>query len=123
MSSEGRLSGRRALVTGADTGIGREIAIEFARQGADVVLHYSHHREGAISAAEEIKSMGRSTAVFGADFSDLDQALTLADEAIVSLGYIDCLVNNAGITFNRPFLKLKPEHFDTLFNVNFRAPY
>jgi NAD(P)-dependent dehydrogenase (short-subunit alcohol dehydrogenase family) len=123
MSSKGRLSGRNALVTGADTGIGREIALEFARQGADVVLHYSHHREGALSAAEEIKSMGRRTAVLGADFNDLDQAFKLADDAILNLGYVDCLINNAGITFNRPFLKLKPEQFDRLFNVNFRAPY
>jgi NAD(P)-dependent dehydrogenase (short-subunit alcohol dehydrogenase family) len=123
MSNTGKLSSRRALVTGSDTGIGREIALEFARQGADVVLHYSHHREGALSALEEIKSMGRRAVALGADFNDLDMAVKLADGAITSLGHIDCLVNNAGITFNRPFLKLKPEQLDRLFNVNFRAPY
>ena len=123
MSGTGKLSGKKALVTGSDTGIGREIALEFARQGADVVLHYSHHQEGATAAAQEIQAMGRRAAIFGADFNNLDQALALADHAIASLGSINCLVNNAGITFNRPFLKLKPEHFDKLFNVNFRAPY
>jgi NAD(P)-dependent dehydrogenase (short-subunit alcohol dehydrogenase family) len=110
-------------VTGSDTGIGREIALEFARQGADVVVHYSHYQEGAMSAAEQIQSMGRRSVVIGADFTDLEQALRLAEEAIAALGHVDCLVNNAGITFNRPFLKLEPSHFDTLFDVNFRSPY
>lgn len=123
VSSQPRLPGRKALVTGADTGIGREIALEFARQGADVVLHYSHHRGGAMSAAEEIKAMGRRAAVFGADFNELDQAIGLANHAIGQLGSINCLVNNAGITFNRPFLKMAPEQFDKLFNVNLRAQY
>jgi len=123
MSNSQKLAGRKALVTGSGTGIGREIALEFARQGADVVLHYSQNKEGAASAAEEIKSMGRRAAVFGADFSDLEQVLALANHAVEALGSINCLVNNSGITFNRPFLKMKPEHFDKLFNVNVRAQY
>jgi NAD(P)-dependent dehydrogenase (short-subunit alcohol dehydrogenase family) len=118
-----KLAGRKALVTGSGTGIGREIALEFARQGADVVLHYSHHREGANRAAAEIRAMGRRAEVVGADFSDLKQVLALADHAIEALGSINCLVNNSGITFNRPFLKIEPEHFDKLFNVNVRAQY
>ena len=123
MSNSQKLSGKKALVTGADTGIGREIALEFARQGADVVIHYCHHEDGATSAAKEIAGMGRRTEVIRADFDDLDQAIALANKAIESLGQIDCLVNNAGITFNRPFLKIEPEHFNKLFNVNFRAQY
>ena len=123
MANGSKLRGKKALVTGSDTGIGREIALEFARQGADVVLHYSHHRDGATSAVEEIRSMGQRAEAFGADFDDLDQALVLASCAIKALGSINCLVNNAGVTFNRPFLKMEPEHFDKLFNINFRAQY
>jgi NAD(P)-dependent dehydrogenase (short-subunit alcohol dehydrogenase family) len=118
-----RLAGKRALVTGADTGIGREIALEFARQGADVVLHYSHHKENAEAAVEEIKAMGRRTTSLGADFDDLNQATALAKQAIQFLGSMNCLVNNAGITFNRSFLEIEPEQFDKLFNVNFRAQF
>ena len=118
-----RLAGKRALVTGADTGIGREIALEFARQGADVVLHYSHHKENAEAAVEEIKAMGRRTTSLGADFDDLNQATALAKQAIQFLGSVNCLVNNAGITFNRSFLEIEPEQFDKLFNVNFRAQF
>jgi NAD(P)-dependent dehydrogenase (short-subunit alcohol dehydrogenase family) len=121
MYTERKLANRKALVTGSDIGIGREIALEFARQGADVVLHYSHHPEGALSAAEQIKAMGRRSAVFEADFNDLNQAVSLASNAILALDAIDCLVNNAGITFNRPFLQMQPHQFDSLFNVNLRA--
>src|SRR5579862_2648640 len=123
MSGGVRLAGKKALVTGADTGIGREISIEFARQGADVVLHFSHHEQGALSAVQEIKSMGRKAFALGADFNHLDQALALADQALDFWGSIDCLVNNAGITFNCPYSEMQPEQFDTLFNVNVRAPY
>lgn len=123
MSSQGKLAGKKALVTGADTGIGREVALEFARQGADVVLHYCHHEEGATSAANEIKKTGRRAECVSADFNDVQQAIRLAERAIEILGGINCLVNNAGITFNRPFLKMELEHFDKLFNVNFRAQY
>jgi NAD(P)-dependent dehydrogenase (short-subunit alcohol dehydrogenase family) len=123
MANGSKLLDRKALVTGADTGIGREIALEFARQGADVVLHYSHHKDGATSAAKEIKAMGRRAEIFGADFNDLDQALALANYAIKTLGSINCLVNNAGVSFNRPFLKMEPDHVNKLFNINFRGQY
>lgn len=123
MGTINRLEGRRALVTGADTGIGREIALEFARQGADVVLHYSQNEGGAASAAADIEVMGRRAFIFGADFDSLEGTIALADKAIECLGYIDTLVNNAGITFNRPFVDVSPAQFDKLFHVNFRAQF
>ncbi len=68
MNTNARLAGKRALVTGSGTGIGREIALEFARQGADVVLHYAHSGDGAESAAEEIQSLGRRSTVLQGGF-------------------------------------------------------
>jgi NAD(P)-dependent dehydrogenase (short-subunit alcohol dehydrogenase family) len=123
VNSGGRLAGKRALVTGSGTGIGREVALEFARQGADVVLHYAHSGSGAESAAAEIRELGRRAAVFAADFDRLDQVLELGERAIAFLGGVDCLVNNAGITLNRPFLKVTPEQFDVLYHVNVRAQF
>jgi len=120
---EGRLAHMRLLVTGAGTGIGRQIALEFALQGADVVLHYSHESAGAESALKEILSMGRRATIVWTDFNDADAADKLADAALGFLGQVDCLVNNAGITFNSPFLKIKSEQFDVLMNVNFRTPF
>jgi NAD(P)-dependent dehydrogenase (short-subunit alcohol dehydrogenase family) len=123
MDTTGRLAGKRALVTGSGTGIGREIALEFAREGADVVLHFAHSGEGAASAVAEIRALGRRAEVFQADFDCLDQVQGLAERAIDFLQGIDCLVNNAGITLNRPFLQVTPEQYDRLYHVNVRAQY
>jgi NAD(P)-dependent dehydrogenase (short-subunit alcohol dehydrogenase family) len=123
MSDEGRLAGKKALVTGSGTGIGRGIALEFARQGADVVLHYGHSAAGAQSAVEEILAMGRRATALQANFEIADEAVELADKAIEFLGGIDCLVNNSGITMNKPFLKVTREQYDVLLNVNLRSPY
>lgn len=123
MNHTRKLAGKRALVTGSGTGIGREIALEFARQGADVVLHYAHSKGGAESAVEEIRSLGCRAAVFQANFDDLAAVAELARQAIAFLGGMDCLVNNSGITFNKPFPEVTPEQFDRLYHVNVRAPY
>jgi NAD(P)-dependent dehydrogenase (short-subunit alcohol dehydrogenase family) len=123
MGGSGKLTGKKALVTGAGTGIGREIALEFARQGADVALHYGHSEQGAMSAVEEIRSLGRRARALRANFEIIDEAVGLANQAIDFLGGIDCLVNNAGITMNKPFLKVTREQFDTLIGVNIRSPF
>ncbi|MCU0959842.1 MAG: glucose 1-dehydrogenase [Pirellulaceae bacterium] len=123
MSATGKLVGKRALVTGSGTGIGREIALEFARQGADVVLHYAHSATGAHETVAAIRALGRRAEVFPADFDDLDAVLQLGARAIEYLGGIDCLVNNSGITLNRPFFRVTPAQFDLLYHVNVRAQY
>lgn len=123
MSTNAKLTGKRAMVTGAGTGIGREIALEFARQGADVVLHYAHSATGAESAVEEILSMGRRSAAFKADFNDADEVVGLARQAVDFLGGVDCLINNSGITLNKPFFEVSREQFDVLYNVNIRSQF
>ena len=67
--------------------------------------------------------MGRRAAIVQTDFNDADAADSLAYAAFEFLGQVDCLVNNAGITFNSPFLKIKSEQLDVLMNVNFRTPF
>jgi NAD(P)-dependent dehydrogenase (short-subunit alcohol dehydrogenase family) len=118
-----RLQGRKALVTGAGTGIGREIALEFARQGADVVFHYSHSSAGVESAMAEAINLGIRAQAARADFNELDEVKGLADDAVAFLGGMDLLVNNAGITMNLPFEQVTPEQFDTLYRVNIRAQF
>lgn len=118
-----KLSSKRALVTGSGTGIGREIALEFARQGADVVLHYAHSEKGAMAAVEEIRRNGGKATAFKADLGSVDAAKSLPRQAIEFLGGLDILVNNAGITLNLPFEDVTPEQFDTLYNVNIRAQF
>ncbi len=114
MGKNNTLVRKRALITGSGTGIGREIALEFARAGADVALHFSHNCEGADSAVEEIRSVGHvavALEAFKADFNDVKQSQSLGAQAISFLGGLDCLVNNAGITFNRPFFAVTPEQY------------
>lgn len=123
MPHEMKLQGKKALVTGSDTGIGHEIGLEFARQGADVVFHYVQSDSGVRAAVEQVQAMGRRSTAFQADFDALEQVTLLADQASEFLGGVNCLVNNAGVTMNRPFLKVTPEQFDRLFHINFRGQY
>jgi glucose 1-dehydrogenase len=123
MQNNGRMQGKRVLVTGAGTGIGRGVALEFAGEGAAVALHYGRDRTGALSAAEEIRSQGGKAKAFGADFRDAATIPQLAREATAFLGGLDVLVNNAGITLNVPFEEVTLEQFDTLYQVNIRAQF
>ncbi|MBN2021185.1 MAG: SDR family oxidoreductase [Pirellulales bacterium] len=119
-----RMKGKRVLVTGAGTGIGKGVALEFCREGADVVFHYSGSREGALAAVEQAKREGaaRATAI-QADFRASGAPTELAAKAVEFLGGIDVLVNNASITMNVPFERVTEEQFDTLFAVNIKAMY
>lgn len=118
-----KMTAKRVLVTGSGTGIGHEIALEFARQGADVAVHYAHDEKGARAAVGEIRALGRRAEAFAADFDRVDEAVRLGEEACGYLGGLDCLVNNSGITFNKPFLEVSPEQFNRLYHVNIRAQF
>jgi NAD(P)-dependent dehydrogenase (short-subunit alcohol dehydrogenase family) len=111
------------LVSGSGTGIGSGIALEFARQGADVAVHYSQEEKGARGVVKEIRAMGRRSDMFKADFDRLEEVGELGEWAIAFLGGIDILINNSGICLNQPFLESKPEWFDLLYHVNIRAQY
>lgn len=117
------MTGKKVLVTGSGTGLGRETALEFARQGANVVLHYSNSEAGAKSAVAEIKAAGGRSIALKADLRQVSEAVRLAREAMDFLGGIDILVNNAGITMTQEFERVTPEQFDILYNVNVRAPF
>ena len=123
MEHSDKMQGKRVLITGAGTGIGREVALEFAREGAAVALHYAHSADGAESAVAEIEGTGGQAAAFKADFTDVNAVKQLANQAVEFLGGLDVLINNAGITMNLPFEDVTPEQFDTLYNVNIRAQF
>jgi len=116
-----RMKGKKVLVTGAGTGIGRGTALIFAEEGADVAIHYSHSDQGAKDAVAEIQSNGGKAEAFQADFTNLDDVKQLSRDAISFLGGMDVLINNSGITTNAPFEEIKPEQFDTLYTVNVKA--
>ncbi|MGR3823959.1 SDR family NAD(P)-dependent oxidoreductase [Salipiger marinus] len=91
------LTGKVALVTGASRGIGRELALGLAGQGADVVVNYASAADRAQAVVAEIEALGRRAVAIRADVSQPEDAQRLADEAKAAMGRIDILVNNAGI--------------------------
>ena len=117
------MTGKRVLVTGAGTGIGRGIALAFAREGAAVAVHYSSSPAGAEAVVREIVDGGGKAAAVQADFSQTEPLQSMAGAAVAFLGGLDVVVNNAGITMNRPFAQTTIEQFDLLYAVNVRAPY
>jgi NAD(P)-dependent dehydrogenase (short-subunit alcohol dehydrogenase family) len=117
------MTGKRVLVTGAGTGIGRGIALAFARAGAAVAVHYSSSPAGAEAVVREIVDGGGKAAAFQADFVRTEPLQSMAGAAVAFLGGLDVVVNNAGITMNRPFAQTTIEQFDLLYAVNVRAPY
>ena len=93
----GRLEGRRALITGADSGIGAAVAIAFAREGADVAMNYlPQEEEDAQHIADVIREAGRTAVLLPGDLADADFCRRLVEDAVDGLGGLDALVNNAG---------------------------
>lgn len=93
----GRLQDSVALITGSDSGIGQAAAIEFAKEGADVVVNYLNDEEGAGLTREKVEAAGRRAIVIGADVSDEEQVREMFDRAVEEFGTVDILVNNAGV--------------------------
>lgn len=91
------LSGLRAVVTGASSGIGRAIALEIARAGANVMVHFSRSNAAAELVAQEIRQLGRQAATLQADFSDPASVSQFADRAWDAHGGVDLWINNAGV--------------------------
>ncbi len=113
------LSDKRALVTGAGMGIGQGIAMELARQGADVAIHYAHSEP--LETVREIENAGRRSATIQGDLSTVHECERVVDEAAVSLGGLDILVNNAGVTRALDFLETDETTYDEMFDLNIKG--
>jgi 3-oxoacyl-[acyl-carrier protein] reductase len=114
------LGGKRALITGAAGGIGRETALELGRRGADVTLVDLASCE---ALAEELSSMGRQCIAMEADVGDEDQASAAVQRTIAGLGGLDILVNCAGIMLEKPLLETSIDEFDRIVRVNLRGSF
>jgi NAD(P)-dependent dehydrogenase (short-subunit alcohol dehydrogenase family) len=123
MSSTQRCSGKIVLVTGAQRGIGRAIAVRFAEAGADVALNFLDDKAAAESAAVEIAALGRRATTIAADISKPGEARRLVADAERALGPIDILVNNAGIFPRAPFLDLTEDTWDAVLDTNLKATF
>jgi 3-oxoacyl-[acyl-carrier protein] reductase len=116
------LEGRVALVTGGSRGIGRAIALRLAQEGADVAV--CARTEGtAQKTAEEIAALGVRSLGRAVDVSDMEQAAALVTEIVVEFGGINILVNNAGITRDSLFLRMKEEEWDDVLDINLKGAF
>ena len=113
-----RLRGRRALVTGASKGIGREIALALAREGADVAINYRSSELEAEEVARWLEGMGVNTWVYPADVSDISSVRDMKRCLEKYFGGIDILVNNAGINVDKLFVKMDEEMWNKVISVN-----
>lgn len=119
-----KLQGKTALITGSDSGIGQAIALTFAREGADVVVHYGHDETGANMTANAVKREGRRAEVIQADLSDPHNAEMLFQQALHRMGQIDILVNNAGTGPNAESSPDTPlDEFVRVLNVDLVSPW
>jgi NAD(P)-dependent dehydrogenase (short-subunit alcohol dehydrogenase family) len=118
--------GKKALVTGGGRGIGRAIALAFARQGADVAIA-ARSRDELEQVAEEIRALGRKAVVLQVDMARVEEAREMVDAATRELGALNILVNNAGGIVDLPgavgpLSEATPEAFDAMYAVNLRSP-
>ncbi|MBV9091436.1 MAG: glucose 1-dehydrogenase [Mycobacteriaceae bacterium] len=118
----GRLTGKKAVVTGADSGIGRAVAIAFAREGADVLIAYLDEHEDAKAVARLVEDAGRKAVLMSGDLSDADHCRAVVQRALDEFDRIDVLVSNAAFQMNHQSLdEISDEEWDYTFRLNIGA--
>ena len=117
------LEGRSAIVTGASRGIGRSIALEYARQGASVVLNASRASDALAETAAAIRDLGASCETVPGSVTEEATARALVEKAVEAFGKLDVLINNAGIVRDKPLAMMSEKEFDEVLAVNLRGVY
>jgi len=115
------LKGKNAIVTGGSIGIGATIAIELARDGANVAINYRKHDIEAKEVAKEIEKLGRKCLMVKADVSNYNDAEDMFKKTIKEFGKLDILVCNAGINIDRVIWKMSEKDWDNVINVNLKG--
>ncbi len=117
------LDGKVALVTGGSRGIGRATAIALAEAGADVAVNYRRTADAAENTRQQCKLHDCKAEAFQADVSNSDEADAMVDQVVKKLGSVDILINNAGITNDRSFIKMTRMMWDEVLGVNLNGPF
>ncbi|CAD6546355.1 General stress protein 39 [Paraburkholderia kirstenboschensis] len=120
----GRLAGKAAIITGGDSGIGRAVAIAFAREGADVLISYLNEDDDARETARWVEEAGRKAVLVPGDIANPAHCNAIVDKAIESFGRLDVLVNNAAYQMTYPSLdEITDEEWDKTFDTNIGAMF
>ena len=120
----GRLTGKAAVITGGDSGIGRAVAIAFAREGADVLISYLNERDDAKDTARYVEEAGRKCVLVPGDLSDRAHCKTIIPKAVEAFGKVDVLVNNAAFQMSHDSLdEVSDDEWDYTVAVNLSAMF
>ena len=117
------LENKTAIITGATRGIGRGIAVEFAKQGANVAFTYSYSVDAANALETELNALGIKAKGYQSNAAEFDTAQELAKEILKEFGSIDVLVNNAGITKDNLLMRISEDDFDKVIQVNLKSVF
>lgn len=117
------LEGKTAIITGATRGIGRGIALKFAKQGANVAFTYSSSEEAALSLENELTALGVKAKSYKSNAADFNEAQNLVDQVLELFGNVDILINNAGITKDNLLMRMSEEDFDNVMDVNLKSVF
>jgi len=117
------LENKTAIITGATRGIGRGIAVEFAKQGANVAFTYSSSVDAANALETELNALGIKAKGYQSNAAEFDTAQELAKEILKEFGSIDVLVNNAGITKDNLLMRISEDDFDKVIEVNLKSVF
>jgi 3-oxoacyl-[acyl-carrier protein] reductase len=118
-----KLEGRKAIVTGGSRGIGRAIALMYAKEGADVLVNYHSNDAAAKETVAEIEKLGRKGVAVAADVADYKSAQNMVDECVKQLGGVDIVVNNAGVSRPSMLLKMPEADWDYIIDVHLKAAF
>lgn len=118
-----QLKGKTSIITGASRGIGRTIALSFAKAGANVIINYSNSDMAAQEVANEAMKYGVKVEVIKADVSNCLEVENLVERVLNQYGSIDILVNNAGITKDNLLIRMTEEDFDKVMNTNMKGTF
>lgn len=119
----GKLEGKSAIVTGASRGIGKDIALYLAKEGAKVAVNYSGSKDRADAVVEEIKAIGGVAFAIQANVDKADDVQNLVSSTMEQFGSIDILVNNAGITRDNLLMRMKETEWDDVLNTNLKGVF